>query len=229
MRLQAFLASLLSVLLVYAPAAAGAGSAVVGRISTKGTVEINGKPTPTEASVFAGDRIATRQNSALALNLTGGNQLLLPERSTAQVNRAGNEVRVRLENGALGVVQRSGETLVVEANGVLIQAREKQIGIYEVAVNGKGLKVVARKGAALVKAADRNVEVPEGMALDATVGAAAQGAAGAAAGLTPLQTAVLVASAVGGFTGLILGIVAISRSNPKDCKAISVTGEIVCD
>jgi ferric-dicitrate binding protein FerR (iron transport regulator) len=172
---------------------------------------------PAQATVFDGDRIATRARTALALALPGGDQVLLPENSAARVRRDGKTIRVALERGALAVVDRGAEPLLVEASGVEIEPAESAAA-YEVLLKGAAFSVVARKGAARVRAADRTVEVPEGMTLEAT---AAQRPAGAGGGLSPLQMAILVASAAAGFTGLALGAAALSRSDPKDCVVVS--------
>lgn len=222
---RAFLATLLSVLLVYVPVAQAASPAVLGKISTKGQAAVNGTPVPADATVFAGDRIATEKETATGLSLAGGDQVFLASLSAAQVKRAGKQVIVQLERGALAVVNRSAPAVIVEANGVRVQAAQPAGGIYEVTVNGTALRVMARKGSAVVKASNRTVEVKEGTTLDATV---PQGAAGSfAGGLSPLMTAVVVTSLGAGFVGLGLGIAAIKRSQPQDCNVVSPAG-IVC-
>lgn len=216
MRLRRFLAIWVSLLLTYVPVAPAASPAAVGKIQTKGTAEVNGAPVPAEATVFAGDRITTQKKTASGLLLPGGDQVFLPSLTAAKVNRSGNRVVVSLERGALAVVNRSAEPVVIEANGVRIEAANSA-GVYEVAIQGQSLKVMTRKGTTLVKAADRTVEVKEGTTMDATV---AQGPAGPG-GLSPLWTVVLVSSAAAGFTGLALGVQALERSQPQDCVVVS--------
>lgn len=216
MRGRALLATCLSLLLVYAPVAPAASPAAVGKIQTKGKAEVNGTPLPEEATVFAGDRITTAKKTASGLTFSGGDQVFLPSLSAAQVNRSGNQVSVVLEHGALAVVSRNAQPILIEANGVHIQAAQSSGAVYEVAVNGTALKVMARKGTALVKASNRTVEVKEGTTLEAT--APPQGPAG---GLSPLWTVILVTSAAAGFTGLGLGVAALERSQPQDCTVVS--------
>ncbi len=210
-------ASLLALLLVYAPVAPAGSPAVVGKLSTKGTAEVNGAPVPAETTVFAGDRISTQKDTALGLTLPGGNQVFLPALSAARVQRDGHRVTVSLERGALAVVSRAAEPVVIEANGVRIQTAGSTAGAYEVAIHGRSLKVMARKGTAVVTAADRTVEVKEGTTLEATV---AQGSTGPG-GLSPLWTVVLVTSALAGFTGLALGVQAVTRPQPQSCVVVS--------
>jgi len=220
MRVKAVLVVSLSAALVLAPVAPAATSAAVAKMSTKGTAEVNGAVTPGEASVFSGDRITTRAKTATALSLAGGDQVFLPEQSTAQVRQAGARVEMSLERGGLVVVSRSAQPVVVLAAGVRIEPAGA--GIFEIAVKGASLKVAARKGSARVVASDRTVEVTEGNTLDTTTGPPPQGA-GAGASLTAMQTFVIYASVVGAVVGLTLGAVAFNRANPSDCRVTGTT------
>ncbi len=202
---RTLLAMLLVVLLAYAPVAPAASPAVVGKINTKGTAEVNGAPVPAEATVFTGDRISTQKNTASGA-LTA-----------ARISRTGDQVTVALERGALAVVNRSADPVVIEANGVRIQAAGPAGAVYEVAVQGRGLKVMARKGTAVVKATDRTVEVKEGTTMDATVAPGPTGAGGASS----LLTIVTVVGAAAGITGLALGVQALRRSQPQNCVVVS--------
>lgn len=219
---RSLLVTCLSLLLVYAPVAPAATPAVVGKVQTKGAAEVNGTAVPSEATLFAGDRITTQKKTASGMSLPGGDQVFLPSLTTAKVTRPDKRVVVTLERGALAVVSRSAEPVIIEANGVRIQAGSRQ-AVYEVAVQGTGLKVLARKGTALVKSADRRVEVKEGTTMDATVGPAPP----APGALSPLWTVVLVTSAAAGFTGLALGVIALERSQPQDCTVVS-PNQITC-
>ncbi len=220
MRCRAFLAAGLSLLLVYAPVVPAASPVALAKIQTKGRAEVNGTPVPEEATVFAGDRITTAKQTASGLTFPGGDQVFLPSLSSAQVNGATNQITVALERGALAVVSRGAQPVVIEANGVHIQADRPSGAVYEVAVNGTALKVLARKGTALVKASNRTVEVKEGTTLEAT--APPQGPP--TGGLSPLWTVVLITSAAAGFTGLALAIAALERPQPQDCVVVSPAG-----
>ncbi len=224
---KAVLACAVSLLLAYAPMAPASSPAAVGKIITKGQAEVNGAATPSEATVFSGDRITTAKDTTTGLTLTGGDQVFLPALSAAQFTRAGGQLTVTLQRGALAVVSRSAEPVVVEANGVHIRAASARGGVYEVAVNGTALKVMARRGNALVTASNRTVEVKEGTTLDATAGPAEPAPTAGAGGLSALWTAVLVTSSAAGFTGLALGVQASQRTQPQDCTVVSPAG-IVC-
>ena len=223
---NAFLSVTLSVLLAFAPVSVAGSPTVVGKIQMKGQVEINGTAAPPESTVFAGDRITTGKETALGLSLTGGDQVFLPSLSAVQVDRAGQQVTVALERGALAVVNSSGQPIVVRAGGVQIQTAAPSGSLFEVAISGGSLKVLARKGTTVVRASNRTVEVKEGTTMEATVPPAPALAAG---GLGPLWTIVLVASAAAGITGLAMGVQALNRAQPQDCVVVSPNRpEIVC-
>ena len=215
---KAVLAGCLSLLLVYAPVASAASPTAVGKIQTKGKTEVNGTPVPEEATVFAGDRVTTAKETASGLTFPGGDQVFLPSLSAAKVSRADNQIIVALERGALAVVSRSTQPVVIEANGIHIQATRPN-AVYEVAVNGTSLKVLARKGNALVKASNRTVEVKEGTALEASAPPQAPGG-----GMSPLLTIILMTGAAAGITGLVLGVEALQRPQPQDCVVVSPAG-----
>jgi len=206
----------LSLLLVYVPAAPADPAAAVGLIATSGRAEINGTAAPAETTLFSGDRIATWKETMSSLRLSGGDQIFLPSLTTAQVQGTGDQLEVTLERGAVAVRNLSGQRVVVQANGTRIQTAQPG-GIYEVAINGTVLKVLARRGTALVKGSNRTVEVKEGRIMEATTspGPFASGALG------PLWTVVLVAGAAAGFVGLALGITATTRSQPQECTVVS--------
>ena len=221
MRVKAVLVVTVCAALVFAPVAPAETSAAVAKMSTKGTVELNGTVTPAEASVFSGDRISTRAKTAAALALSGGDQVFLPELSAASVRQASGRVEMSLERGGLVVVSRGTQPVTVLAGGVRIVP--SGAGILEIVVKGTSLKVAARKGAAHVEASNRTVEVTEGNTLDATVVPPPQGPAGASSGLTALQMAVIVSGLVAGLVGLTLGMVAFNRADPSDCRVTGTT------
>ncbi len=222
---------LISLLLVTSPALPAEPAAAVGKLTSRGTTEVNGTAMPSEATVFSGDRIATRKDSTVALAFGGGNQVFFPEMTEARVERAGTQTKVRLERGALAVISRSGKIPVVEANGVRIEAGGSAPAVFEVALQGAALKVLTRSGTAVVTAANRTVEVPEGKMLDA-VATPPQNpplGAGMGAGLSTIQVVALATAVAAGITGLVLGAVALTRPNPEDCTIVgSSPAKIKC-
>lgn len=223
---KVFLASCLSLLLVYLPVTPSASSAVVGQMTTRGIAEINGVTAPAATTIFAGDRITTRLETTAVLTLPGGDQVLLPALSAATVERNQGRVTFSLAQGALAVVSKSKAPVIVAASGARIQPAANAAAIYEVAIHGKALEVVARRGTALVETAGRTVEVKEGSELEASMAPPApQGATGA---LSSFETWTLVGATAAGVTGLALGVAAITRSQPQDCTVSPSSSKITC-
>jgi hypothetical protein len=225
------LAMFLTLMLVSAPILPAEPSAALGKISGRGMAEVNGTALPGEATLFSGDQISTRKESAVALSFGGGDQIFLPELSRARIERAGAGTRLALDFGALAAIRRSTNLPVVMAGGVRIEASGNTPAAFEVALNGTALKVFARLGSVRVTGANKTVEVPEGKTMEATTAAVppTAPAAAAASGLSWLQTTAIVVGLAAGITGLGLGIAAVTRPNPKNCTiSNSSPATLVC-
>ena len=111
------LAMFLSLMLVSAPILPAEPSAALGKISGRGIAEVNGTALPGEATLFSGDQISTRKESAVALSFGGGDQIFLPELTRARIERAGAGTRMALDYGALAAIRRSTNLPVVMAGG----------------------------------------------------------------------------------------------------------------
>jgi hypothetical protein len=231
MKIKMCVAFFLALMLVSAPVLPAEPAAALGKISGHGRAEVNGTALPGEATLFSGDQISTRKESAVALSFGGGDQIFLPELSRARVERAGTATRVALDSGALAAIRRSTNLPVVMAGGVRVEAAGNSPAVFEVALNGTALKVFARSGAVRVTAANRSVDVPEGKVLEATTAPVppTAPAVAAASGLSWLQTAAIVTGLAAGITGLALGVAAVTRPNVTDCKISgSSPATIVC-
>jgi len=205
-------------------------SPVLGQVIVKGQAKITGAMTASGATVFAGDQVTTETNTVAELLLGGGTKVLLPGSSAVTLYRAGDQIVVQLRQGALAILTQNSAPAMVEANGARIKPASHAAVVLEVAVGENSLRVVSRRGSATVAAADKTLEVAEGKELDATMAAASpQGPAGAGAqAARPFATWTIVLAAAAAVTGLALGVVAITRSSPENCTAISTTGKIVC-
>ncbi len=224
MTAKALLAVLCSALLLYAPVAAQADPAAMGKINTKGPTAVNGLAVPAEASLFTGDRIVTEKDASASVVLVTGGRLLVAGSSSVVLRDGPNQLTAALDRGAVGVFSRGDKPVTTEAAGTRIHAAQPG-GFYEVAVNGNAVRVVAVKGAATVEGANRTVEVAEGKTLDATMAPAPPDVA---AGLSTFEKAVIFLSAGAGLTGLGLGIAAIERAKPEDCTVVSPSNTISC-
>jgi ferric-dicitrate binding protein FerR (iron transport regulator) len=222
MRLKGLVVVVLSMMLVYLPVAPAATSTALGQMTTRGRAEINGSAAPAEATIFAGDRISTSEKTTAAVTLPGQDEVLLPALTRAVLDRQGDRVRVKLERGSLAVRAKSSMPAIVEAGGARIAPAPQTFAVYEVAIEGNTLKVLAQRGTALVETDGRTLEVKEGTELNATLAPPqAQGT------LSSLQTWTIIVAAAAGITGLALGVAAITRPNPSDCKVLS-SGLISC-
>ena len=226
MRPKTFLVFLTLLCLIYAPAASAATPPVVGKMTATGTVTINGVRMPAEVTLFGGDRIATERDTTATLTLARGGRLLLPALSSAQLRLQSNQLVIGLEQGAIAVVNWPADPMVIDAGGVRIEGGATSA--FEVALRGKQLRVLAHRGTALVRAAERTVELKEGMLLDATLATEPQGPAGAGS-LTGFQTFAIVVAVAAGIAGLVFGVSALTRSDPEDCRAVSPSFTVVCD
>lgn len=226
------LAMLCSWLLVYTPVAepAATNKPMLGQVMVKGQAKINGMATPSGATVFAGDQVATGTSTVAELILNGGSKVMLPESTAVVLNNDAAQVIVNLKQGAVALLSKSSAPAFVEANGARIKPAADAAVVLEVAVHGNSLKVLSRRGSVTVETADKNLEVEEGKELDATMApASSQGPAGAqVAGRGKLETWVFVTAVAAGLTGLVLGIIAITRPNPADCRVASPSGTIAC-
>ena len=223
MRSRAILAMVSVVLIVYAPMAESAPAAtpVLGRVTAKGDLKINGTTTLSGGTIFSGDELGTGANAVAELILNGGSKVMLPESSTVVMNNDSAQVIVNLKQGALAELSKNASPAFIDAIGARIKPAASVAVVLEVAVHGNSLKVVARRGSATVETADKTIEVAEGKELDATTAPASpQGPA--PTGMSSLATWELIAAVAAGATGLILGAVALSRSvNPANCTIVS--------
>lgn len=217
---RAFLACCVSFLLAYVPVTPAAPPIAVGKATIKGSAEINGSAAPGQFTLFSGDRIATRSNTAAQLALPGGNEVLLPSRSEATVTQVAKTFHVRLNHGSLAVLSKASNPVVIEASGARIRPAAGVAAVLEVAVNGNEIRVISRRGAATIEAANRTVKVPSGKELVASM-APPPPPQESESGLSSMDKATLVVATAAGLTGLALGIDALTRPNPSNCKVIS--------
>ncbi|GAC1631178.1 MAG: hypothetical protein NVS9B14_02640 [Candidatus Acidiferrum sp.] len=224
MTFKPLLLSLVTIALVYEPAVASAP--VLGQVIVKGQAKINGTVTPSSATVFLGDRVATETSTVAEVFLNGGSKIVLPEASEVVLSNDAKRIIVDLKQGALAALSTTGSAVVIDALGARIRAAGDNSAVFEVAIRENSLKISARRGSAIVETADKSLELPEGKELDATMAPdPPQGPAGAkVAGKGKLETIVFITSVGAGITGLALGIVAIQRPNPANCRVVSPSG-----
>lgn len=165
---KSMLAILSSLLMAFPPAGATAPVAPVGRMTSTGSVWVNGLAAPAGTNVYAGNEISTGSQAAVEVALARGGKLVLGGSTIARVSVAGQGFSVALDRGVVGVVSESRAPVVLDAYGVTIRTKEPA-GAFQVALAGRSLLVLARQGGALVEAVNRTVEVAPGRLLQAGV------------------------------------------------------------
>jgi ferric-dicitrate binding protein FerR (iron transport regulator) len=210
MSLRAFLAVLLTCVLLCPPAAAIPGSETIGQLSAEGAAELNGVAVPKGATVFAGDRIEAKANSTATVSLAGGNRVLVTENSRARVRRAGSQLGVTLERGTVGVLHAQGEPLVVEAAGVLVRPASSGRSSYLVRREAGAVVLTAVHGDARVEAVNTTHVVPAGKSMRFTLGAPAagpQGPVGAGSSGFAANAVLVTAIVLGAAAAIIIPVV----------------------
>ena len=218
---KAFLAAFVSTLLVYVPVAPAAAPSAVGQATVKGIAEVNGSAAASQFTLFSGDRVVTKSNTAAQFALPGGNEVLLPSLSDATVNQVAKTYHVSLNHGALAILSKANEPVIVEADGARIHATAGAAAVLEVSVNGNELRVLSRRGTATVESANKTVEVPAGKELVANMATPPQEGSMSNSSLSGMDKALLIVGVGAGLTGLALGAVALSRPNPSNCTIVS--------
>jgi len=196
MNLKGVFTVVLSALLVLLPVVPASGASVAGQMITHGTAEINGVAVPAVTSVYAGDRIVTERASSTSLSFASGNSVVIPELSKATLSEKDGRVVVKLEDGAISVLNKSNAPIIIEAHGARIQAASNAPAVYNVVLHGNALRVVASSGAAHVETSDHAGNVTPGTALSATF-APAPPQAGGLSTTTWIWIGVGAAAAVG--------------------------------
>lgn len=211
-------------------AASGRGATVLGQISVKGVATINGVDALGGATVFSGDRVATRKGATATVSMRSGDELVLGELTSVEVLDAGSEVMVPLDGGQLEYLSGPELPIVVSAGGTQIVPQGRG-GVYAVALQGDTLRVTARKGFAKLKSANSEVEIAEGKTLVATIGTPPPGGDKPSNGSESkgskghIVNYVIIAAGVAGGAGLALALVhansgcAVSPSNVGDCTS----------
>jgi hypothetical protein len=222
MKRKLILATLCSLLLVYAPVAGAGRPTALGKLDSKGPTEVNGAATSTETTVFPDDRITTQREASASLSLASGSQLTLAASSSLQMKDTGGQSAAKLERGGVAVLSRASAPVVVEAGGVRVHASNGG-GVFAVILDGNNLKVLASKGAAKVEAANRTVEVGEGKMLEAAMAPQQPVGEGALSEMGTFELVLLSASAAAAFVALGIAVKKLSESCTGTPSPFSVT------
>ena len=202
--------------LTFAPAAPGGAAAIIGAVNGRGTVQVNGVPAPNGTNIYAGNRIATGPGAVAIVALARGGKLAFGGSTSALMifESARGRLLVKLEGGVVDAVSEAGAPVEVEAGGVRIRAKGGS-GAFEVAMAGRSLRVLARRGTVLAAAAKRTLQIAQGKTLKATL-ARPWPAAGAGH-----LTAVMIVAGAAGAVGLAAAVHSLSGSSQQSCVSPS--------
>ena len=225
MSFKSLLAVLLTIGLICEPVLSA--PPFLGQVFVNGQARVNESVAPSGTTIFSGDQVSTEANSVAELVLNGGNGVLLSQSSAVTLSRDASQVIVRLRQGALALMSKNNSVPIIEGNGVLIKPAADMTAVIEVAVRANSLRVLARRGSAIVVASDKSIEVPEGKELDATT--APESAQGPAkpTGVSRLSKWKIIGITAAAVTGLGVTIIA-TRPNHADCGVESPAGTVTC-
>ena len=216
----------LSFALLYVPVAPVAASSVTGEMFTKGSATINGVAAPAATSIFVGDKIATEKETTTSLSFSGGDAVVISEMSRAALSEANGRATVRLEDGTVSALNKSGKSIVIEAHGARIQAASNQAALFNVVLRGNSLRVISMSGVARVETANKSTDLQPGTELDATLAPPDPTPAPSAPGLSSALTWIVIGAAAAAVTGVVLGVVAIDKAN--NCHLSPSKDTIIC-
>jgi ferric-dicitrate binding protein FerR (iron transport regulator) len=201
-----------SLLLAFDPALAAPSSSVVGAISSRGGVQVNGVTAPNGTIVYAGNRIVTAPGAVAIVMLARGGKVALGGSTSASLTVGSGKLLVKLDSGVVDAVSEAKTPVLVEADGITVRARNRS-GAFEVAVTGRSLRVFARRGPVVAEGANRTVRIGAGKTMKTSVAHAAKGAG------SRMGTVLIVAGAAGA-AGLAAAIHGSSGSS-KTCVSPS--------
>jgi hypothetical protein len=196
-------------LAILQPALAPPAHLAIGTAATAGRIQVDGAAVPSGVVVFSGDRIATSSAGA-SVYLRKAAEVVLGPATTAQVMATGAAYSVQLDLGELAARDGRDAPILVKAGGVTVESKTTN-GSFEVAFADGHLRVLARRGVAVVTGANRTVEAPAGNLMSAAI----IPIVGAVLASKILLVTVIAATAA---TGTILGVVS-SSSNPTCVSA----------
>src|SRR5579884_207777 len=125
-------------------------------VNCKGTVWLNGSPSPESSAIVNGDQLQTRKDSLATITATGSNVIMQPE-STLKFEGKG----ITLQQGAISVATSS--LLLTAAGGATVTPVANTWTEYEVSNANGSLEIVARKGAVQVNCGKDSATLSEGM------------------------------------------------------------------
>lgn len=208
-------AVVLSFALLVAPVCAEEKASAWGNLEAQGRIEVNGAPVPSETTLFVGDRVSTKEKGLATVTLAGGNQVFVIENSAAYFQADAKSVT--LERGAIGVLHRGGEGVLVSSRRALVRPAKGTTARFVVKLENKGFLLSSLAGDVDVVATNRTVTVPLGKTMRIELGEPPQDPVGSGAGHASAyaaQTVFLVSAIIVGVTLAIALPLALKNDEP---------------
>lgn len=194
---------------------------LVGVARATGPIEINGRRSPPEATLYSGDRVDTGQ-SILTVAASPEEKLQVEAQSRVSFRKDGDVQVVNLEKGTVTFRSAGLTRAAVEVYG--IEVRVEKAAIAQVALlSPTKAQVAALQGSVEVKAPGRSVTLKPGEAalLTASAPQDPQGA-GSNAGLSSGAKLALTLAVIGGVAAAIAIPVALAGGPPPVVVSPSV-------
>ena len=147
-----------SALVVFAPIFLVADDQAGAILNCKGTVSLNGAPSPESSAIVNGDTVQTTKDSVATISASGSNIIVQPE---SQLKFSGKSIN--LQQGTISVGTSS--LMTTDAGPATVTPVANTWTEYEVSEANGVLDVFARKGALQVNCGKDAATVSEGMQL----------------------------------------------------------------
>ncbi len=201
-------------LLTLPASVAQADTKAIGTVQFQGNVLINGVSSPSNATLFSGDKLAVPADTPALLTTADGARIELRPDSEASFVAGANGTEVRLKKGTVRVQTAQPGQAAVLIEGLLARSIEKTPSLFEVVRQDKKVDVTAGRGPVEVSGLVAGpITVPAGKraTLEARPANTAQGqppgsgvGSGSYAGIPEWGWVLIILGATGGIVGGIL-------------------------
>jgi len=143
-------------LIAFTPLSLMADDQAAAVVNCRGTVWLNGSPSPESSAIVNGDQVQTRKDSVATITASGSNVIVQPE-SILKFEDKG----IALQQGTISVA--TSNLLTTAAGGATVTPVANTWTEYEISNANGMLDVFARKGALQVNCGKDSATLSEGM------------------------------------------------------------------
>ncbi len=133
-------------LLTLPASVAQADTKAIGTVQFQGNVLINGVSSPSNATLFSGDKLAVLADTPALLTTADGARIELRPDSEASFVAGANGTEVRLKKGTVRVQTAQPGQAAVLIEGLLARSIDKTPSLFEVVRQDKKVDVTAGRG-----------------------------------------------------------------------------------